>query len=492
MFRPGNFEATEHWRPLFHFSAREGDLGDPNGLFFRDGRWHLHYQTSSPRSWGHASSPDLLHWEEHPLSLPAAPRDACWSGGVVDDVRNTSGLFAPGKGGLVALYTAHNPDLQGKPGEQSIALATSDDRGKSWTRYAPNHVLVGTTSNCRDPKAFWHEPTARWVMLLTEGHHLAFFASPNLRDWLPLSTLRLPRPPEVDAFECPDLFSLPVEGQPGMSKWVLTTSYLSGTNFAPQGFGLCEQQYFVGEFDGVAFHLEAGLAPPKRLGTGPDEYAALTWPRQASPARTLLIGWMGRWGYSGQGPTHPWKEHMTLPRELTLHAAGPDDWQLRQAPARELWAQNHTLVSVGPPPALVPAIGRHILGKTRCAALRVVLAPAENSVVEFQVFAAAHVRTRIGYDAARQILYFDRKNSGTPDFHPNFLCRYEAPLPPNGDGSLSLEIIIDHSAVEIFANGGAVYMSGNVFPDPQADEIAVQALSGATALMSLELRDFTT
>jgi len=483
--------STEQWRPSFHYTMRKGTLGDPNGLLLHDGKWRLHYQTGWPRSWGYASSNDLLHWEERPLALQALPNDSCWSGGAVFDPLNTSGLAAPGEACMVALYTSHNPDRQAKPGEQNIALAYSGDGGETWRRYDKNPALIGTTSNCRDPKVFWHEPTSRWIMLITEGRELGFYASPNLRDWNRLSTFQPPLPPGLDAFECPDIFPLPVENKPGKSKWVLTTSYLSGDNFIkPFGFGLCEQQYFVGEFDGVRFHPDAGIHTPKRLGAGPEEYAAITWPRQTEPARTLLIGWMGHWGFAGKRPTHPWKEQMTLPREITLHQTGPQDWQLRQAPAREFWNQPHTL-ETSTLKMLESHEGRHVLGKARCAALRSVIKPAKNSVIEFELFASDHIRTQIGYDSARETLYFDRRNSGSPDFHPRFLSRYDTPLPLSADGRITLDIIVDHSSVEVFANDGTVYMSGTVFPDSNADELAVMAVAGSAAVEFLELRILT-
>jgi fructan beta-fructosidase len=479
---------TEEWRPRFHFSAMKSGLGDPNGLFFQDGKWHLQYQTGWPRSWGQASSGDLLHWEELPLSLASAGmNDGCWSGGTVQDGKNTSGFFAAGAGGLISLYTAHRQDLKGKPGEQSIALASSADGGQTWKRYEKNPVLVGTTPNFRDPKVFWHEPTARWIMLLTEGHSLSFFASANLREWSQLSSFQPPRPAEITAFECPDLFHLPVEGKAGASKWVLSTSYLNEGNFAgPFGFGLCEQEYFVGEFDGTTFRAEGA---PQRLGAGPDEYAAITWPRQTDPARTLLIGWMSHWGYASKEPTNPWKGHMTLPRELTLRETAAGEWQLSQAPARELWTLPHEILPTAVKTLDVQA-GRQVLGKSRCAALRVVVQPADKSIIEFEVFASTNARTKVGCDLARKIVYLDRRTSGSPDFHPNFATRHEAPLLPSADGRFTFDLIIDHATVEVFANHGTVYLSGNVFPDPQGDEISMRAVSGSATIESLELRAF--
>ena len=91
---------------------------------------------------------------------------------------------------------------------------------------------------------------------------------------------------------------------------------------------------------------------------------------------------------------------------------------------------------------------------------------------------------------ARKIVYLDRRTSGSPDFHPNFAARHEAPLPPSADGRLTFDLIIDQATVEVFANHGTVYLSGNVFPDPQSDEISMRAVTGSATIESLELRAF--
>ena len=125
-------------RPRDHFTPRRGWLNDPNGLVHHDGEWHLFFQhrpdalVHGPMSWGHAVSPDLLDWTELPVALPATDAEHMWSGSVVHDAANTSGLGTEERGPLVALYTSFDPVGLG----QAQSLAWSLDDGRTWTPYA--------------------------------------------------------------------------------------------------------------------------------------------------------------------------------------------------------------------------------------------------------------------------------------------------------------------------------------------------------------------
>ncbi len=471
------------WWPRFHFTAPTGWLNDPNGLVRVDGRWHLQYQYEWPRCWGHATSRDLFHWEHLPVALRPDENGDCWSGGTVQDVRNTSGLFAGTAGGLVSVYTSQDPAAG-----QRISLASSADGGRTWQKFSGNPILHRPQRDCRDPKVFWDPERARWVMVLTEGRHLTFFVSSNLMDWRETGRFTPQGEPGVNGFECPDLFALPVENRPGTVKWVLSASYLSGDNFAePPGFGICAQRYYVGDFDGTVFTAETGVESLRPLGHGPDEYAAIVWPRETSGARrTVLIGWMSHWGYAKQIPTQPWQGCLTLPRELTLHEVAPRDWRIRQAPARELCEQVPVRMGFSWD-RLKKEDGLRSLGHLRSGVIHAVLRPGENSVVELEVFASDQHRTAVGYDTAHEMLSFDRRNSGGPDFHPNFPGRSEARLPLDAAGRLELVIIIDQSTVEIFDGKGEVYLSGLTFADRASDGIGLQVKAGAIGIERLEL-----
>ena len=168
----------EPYRPQVHFSPPCRWMNDPNGLVYADGEYHLFYQyypldsVWGPMHWGHAVSPDLVHWQNLPIALYPDDIGAIWSGGAVYDAENTSGLV-PG-GGIVAIFSYQN---------QSQGLAYSTDSGRSWEKYAGNPVLPPLGQDSRDPKVFWHAEISRWVMILAVGGEAQIFTSPNLIDW---------------------------------------------------------------------------------------------------------------------------------------------------------------------------------------------------------------------------------------------------------------------------------------------------------------------
>jgi fructan beta-fructosidase len=467
-------------KPLLHFTTPEGWLNDPNGLYQWNGVWNMQYQTRWPRAWGHASSVDLLHWTHLPIALTPDENGDCWSGSTVLDARNTSGLFHGKKGGLVSIYASQKADTG-----QTISLAISSDGGLTWTRPPGNPVLRGATKQFRDPKVLWHKGSKQWAMVLTEATHLTFFVSPDLRHWRETSRLALPPQPGVDALECPDLFKLPVAGHPGQSKWVLSVSYSSASDFKG-GFGYSAVRYLVGEFDGKAFKAEDGLESTLPMGDGPDQYATITWQREAAGAhRTMAIGWMDHWGYAKSVPT----QTMTLPRELTLHETTPGHWQLRQQAPRELWSYPGTVTH--PTLRVQDAeAGTAPLATTRCGAVRATLKPDADADVEFTLFGSSDSKTVVGYDAARRVLYFDRRLSGGPEIHPHFRLRKEVPLRPAANGLLQLDIVFDFQTAEIFAGGGEVYLSALVFPEASASAVSVKVIHGRTAVKSIEVFNF--
>ena len=128
----------------------------------------------------------MLHWQHLPIALREEDGVMIFSGSVVVDWHNTSG-FCTATGAdrscLVAIYTGHGH------GKQTQSLAYSNDRGRTWTKYAKNPVIDLGLKDFRDPKVFWHEPTQRWVMVavLPDQHKVRLFASADLKDWTPLS-----------------------------------------------------------------------------------------------------------------------------------------------------------------------------------------------------------------------------------------------------------------------------------------------------------------
>jgi fructan beta-fructosidase len=236
---------NEEFRPQYHFTPRTGWMNDPNGLVFSGGEFHLFYQHnpygtgSANKSWGHASSRDLVHWKDYGDVLLPDRLGTIYSGSAVLDARNSSGFGKGSRAPLVALYTSaggHAPEQL--PYTQSLAF--SNDNGRSWNRYESNPVIGHIEGTNRDPKVSWHHPTSQWVMALyLSRSRFALFGSPDLKHWTKLSDVNFP-----DGHECPELFELPVDGNAGNTRWVIW-----------EGAG----RHMIGRFDGKTFTAETDV-----------------------------------------------------------------------------------------------------------------------------------------------------------------------------------------------------------------------------------------
>lgn len=277
-------------RPQYHFTSRRGWLNDPNGLIFADGLFHLYYQHNpydrdgSVKHWGHAVSDDLVHWRELPTAIYPDKTGPIWSGTTVIDPANTSGFGKGGNAPMVAAYTVDLPD------REIQCLAYSNDGGRTFTKYAGNPVIDShdrwNTRDTRDPKLLRYGD--HWVMVLAERDGNSFYTSPNLRDWTYRSHI-------TGFWECPDLFELPVDNNPDSTLWVMYGA--SGT-------------YMLGHFDGEAFTPVSG----KHKYVGGSFYAGQTFNDvPATDGRRIQIAW-GRIG----GPEPSFSQMMLLPTELSL------------------------------------------------------------------------------------------------------------------------------------------------------------------------------
>ncbi|WP_116248599.1 glycoside hydrolase family 32 protein [Nocardiopsis sp. FIRDI 009] len=264
---PGS-AATDHpHRPQLHFTPAENWMNDPNGLVYHDGRYHLYFQYNPEgdqwgnMSWGHATSPDLIHWEQQPLAIPYTDQEHVFSGGVVFDEHNTSGLGTAQNPPLVAVYTSAYTDASDRPGIQAQSLAYSLDGGYTWERYEGNPVLDIGDPDFRDPKVFWYEEGGYWVMaaVVATDHTVHFYRSDDLLEWEFLSDFG-PAHADGGIWEVPDLFELPVDGDPDDTRWVLVVNLNPGSVAGGSG-----AQYFVGDFDGTTF------TPERLVDSGPPE-----------------------------------------------------------------------------------------------------------------------------------------------------------------------------------------------------------------------------
>lgn len=442
---------AEQGRPQFHFSSRRGRLNDPNGLLFHQGEYHLFHQlhpygvNSASKHWGHAVSRDLVHWQELPIALYPDELGEMFSGSGVVDRRDTAGFRTGAEPPLVLVFTgAKHPRTQG--------LAFSNDRGRTWTKYAGNPVLPNLAQGNRDPRVLWHEPTRRWVMALYVAQPdprpapgggkpetvrtISFFTSPDLKQWTPAGRVE-------GFFECPDLFELSLDGDPARHRWVLQ-----------DGSG----HYLVGSFDGASFTPET-----KRLAghQGDAFYGAQTF-SDAPDGRCIQLGWarMSNAVFEGM----PFSQMMNFPCDLSLKStpAGP---RLARRPVREietLRGRRHTIQAQPVQPGVNPlsAIASEFLD------LRLDLAVEDARQVALKVRGTEFV-----YDVAEQKLTGGRGSAALP----------------LRDGRLQFRLLIDRGLAELFAADGLVYMPVALPPaQGSAPILDLSARGGTARIVSIE------
>ncbi len=456
----------EMWRPQFHFSPPAWWMNDPNGLVWYEGEYHLFYQHCpecmnwGPTYWGHAVSPDLVHWQHLPVALRPDDIGSIWSGGAVFDRGNSSGLLPEGP--LVAIFSYE---------DQSQGIAWSADRGRSWTMYGGNPVIPTPNTDFRDPKVFWYEPDRVWAMAIAKGRFVEFYRSPDLINWTMSGEFGGTHGSVSTIWEVPDLFPLEIDG---VERWVLLVSAGGG----PGGLGV---QYFIGDFDGQTFINENSPQTTLWLDFGPDNYAGTTWNDTPDGAR-VYIGWMNNWSYAGDVPTSTWRGAMTLPRELRLvHSS--DGIRLGQQPVASLRALRGPAWQL---PAQMIRPGENLLAGVGGRTLEIIadIEVADADAVGLRVLKGENEATELRYNVERGSLFLNRFGAGEDDFNSNFALAYEAPLPLD-EGRLSLHVFVDHSSVEVFANDGKAVISGRVFPGEGSDGLELFGIGGEAHLHSL-------
>ncbi len=437
---------AETYRPQFHFTAKENWLNDPNGLVYYDGEYHLFFQHNQeglqwgPMTWGHAVSTDLVHWEQLAHALEPGELGIICSGSAVVDWSDTAGFRSGDLPPIVAIYTAC--DDEGRPQEACVqCIAYSNDRGRTWAKYDGNPVLGHIVANNRDPRVFWHVPTRRWVMALyLDASDFALFASPDLKEWTKLQDIVM-----RDTIECPDLFPLPVDGDPDNVKWV---------------FWGANGNYMIGTFDGQTFQREGEILS---ADAGANFAAAQTWNDiPASDGRRIQIAWMG----SGVYPNMPFNQQMTFPCELSLRTT-PDGLRLSRYPVGEIEAL---------------AVERHSWSG---ATLR----PGDDPLdgIDHDLL---DIRAEIDLGTARSILFTLRGEPVRYSFSEQhlFCSRTSAPL-RLVDGRVELRILLDRTSIEVFGNRGLVSMTSCFVPEPDDRTVSLEAIGGTATVVEMHVTE---
>ncbi|MFD5332793.1 glycoside hydrolase family 32 protein, partial [Cellulosimicrobium cellulans] len=438
--------STDVPRPRFHFTPRRHWMNDPNGLVHHGGLWHLYFQHNPEgsdwgnMSWGHAVSPDLEHWTEHPVALRHRVGEQIFSGSVV----------APRSGDdvLTAYYTSAYDD-----GHQAQSRATSHDGGFTWQTDPGNPVLDRGTTAFRDPKVIRYDDdrTARWVMLTVEAddRQVLLYSSDDLVSWEHLSTFG-PLGTTGVVWECPDLVRLSLDGDAADPRWVLLLSTNpAGDDADPAGSSM---HYVVGHFDGTSFTPDSPELRP--LDHGRDYYAAVTFDN-APDGEVVTVGWMSNWRYAHAFPSTPWRGAMSLPRALGLRTVDGRPSLVQAPPAFVRARLEHAPtepLAVGDSPADLSLSG-HSLVELRWD-------PSSTGVISLQLRGEAGSFVDLVHEPRTGTLRLTRGGPPAESVHPDFPSTSTLPLP--GDRPARLLLSVDGPLLEVFVGDGEATASNLV------------------------------
>ena len=435
---------VEKHRPLYHHTPQYGWMNDPNGMFYKDGVWHLCYQYNpygsqwENLSWGHSTSTDLINWKAEPTALEPDALGMMFSGCCVVDKNNTAGF---GKDAIVALYTTAGA-------RQTQSLAYSTDGGKTFTKYADNPIITSNVPDFRDPHVFWNEEAGFWNMILAAGQQMSIYSSKDLKEWKHESDFGAEYGNHVGVWECPDLMKMNVKGT-NKDKWMLIC------NINPGGpFGGSATQYFIGQFDGHKFTCEDEPSETKWMDYGKDHYATITFDN-APEGRHVGIAWMSNWQYANQVPTKQYRSANSIVRDFGLFEY-----------------KGETYCSITPAKEMLAARGARVSQPTEACEIVVTV----KGDAQITLRNAKGERVVMTYDDEEETFDMDRRRSGNISFSDAFPV---ATSSPTYGKVRQLRIFVDRCSVEAFDGDGKMCMTNLVFPSTPYDKIIVKGKAKA-------------
>jgi sucrose-6-phosphate hydrolase SacC (GH32 family) len=444
-----NMHYNQPLRPQVHYTPITGQIADPTGLLKYKGTYHLFYmfdewskKRRDNKNWGHAISNDLIYWEQLPPITNSVIDNRPGSGSGIVDWNNSLQLRKGSEKTLAVFYTDYG---------RGVALAFSNDAGKTWIRHARNPVIPGK-EGFRDPNVFWYTPDQSWRMVIYDEPGISFYKSSNLLDWQFLSKME-------GFFECPDILHMNVDGKEEHKKWVLI-----------DGNGA----YYIGEFNGTKFIVEGDK---KFLGEKTfynkvgsqnnyytkDIYATQSWKQTYEgdgPFYQLAFMMIK------EAPTHnrTWSQQMIFPVELTLQTINkkirlcrnPIDGIKQLRYDKREWSN----VIVNP--------NENLLGNIAGDIFEIICELEVDNATEIQFDIRGE---KLVYNTVEKQLYFMGTKSE----------------PFTTGNKIKLRFIIDRNSIEIYGNKGEINFTRLFYPKASNKKLSLTSSSGRFFIKSMAL-----
>ncbi|SDS22987.1 glycoside hydrolase family 32 protein [Gramella sp. MAR_2010_147] len=488
-------QSDEDFRPNFHFTPEKNWMNDPNGMFYLDGTYHLYFQyypddnVWGPMHWGHATSKDMITWEEQEIALYPDEKGYIFSGSAVVDKNNTSGFGEDGKTPVVAMFTYHDPvGAENKEEDyQSQAIAYSLDEGMTWTKYKGNPVIPNPgIIDFRDPKVTWDDIHKQWLMALATREKTLFYTSRNLKEWKKVSEFGSGTGAHDGVWECPDFFPMRVEGT-NETKWVLIQSLNPGGYNGGSG-----TQYFVGNFDGKTFTPEENMKTLQEkhkfwIDFGRDNYAGVTWSNiPEKDDRKLFMGWMSNWLYAEEVPTKTWRSAMTIARELKLVKKN-DTYLVTSSPVEELKKYRSSDIKKD---NLQVDWNRVLVDSSEIdlakAEIKFKINNLKETTYNFRLSNSVGEEFIVSYNHSKKQFNVNRAHAGQTDFSDKFSDKDSTAPRISDSEDMEVVLIIDKTSIEMFFDNGTTVMTEIFFPNQPWTEFSLSSVNETFTVSGIE------
>jgi beta-fructofuranosidase len=478
-------------RPIYHFVAPEGHAMpfDPNGALYWKGKYHLGYiyqKTINGKQrhvWGHVVSTDLLHWTIYPDMLDVKEGDieeGIFSGGAFLSKDGVPHIVYYGLGAsanLMAYATDDDLKVWKKLGRPILKTTDPSDPGKWSCCISPKGKY-----SVFDPDV-WYDEKSDYYYQISGGMKPGLFRSRDMYEWEylgnPISTKDTMRLPFED-LSCPDFFTV------GDKSMLIFISHTRGA------------QYYLGKFANSRFT--------------PEQHGRMNWPGGTFFAVEQLKDASGRniiWGWvydprvydpkPAQLKDYGWSGIMSMPRVVSLNDVG----ELQINPPDEIKRIELNELREGDI-ALQPNQETTLQTSGKSIELKVEIAGGTHSPFGVKVFASpdGQEETVIRYDPEHEQLIIDFVRSSingpvsfsyagaqtTEVLKPvlEHASEQKAPLKLREGETLKLDIFLDRSIIEVFANGRQA-ITQMVYPELEAST-GVMVFSGndAVAVRSIQ------
>jgi fructan beta-fructosidase len=448
----------EPYRPQYHFSPAKGWIGDPCGFMYYQNKYHMFW-------WGKVTSDDLVHYKEESPKVLTGDKGgiAYFTGSVLVDKNNTAGF---GHNAQIAVYTIFNE----KTKNQSQGISYSHD-GKTFHYYEGNPVLDIGSKEFRDPTVFWHEPTSKWVMVVAMAleKKIKFYASPDLKKWTWISDFG-PKGAQEKAWECPDIFQLPVDGDQHKKKWVMVVS-----------IDWAREQYFMGDFDGTTFKLDKDHPQyPLYVDQGLDFYASRTFMDfDNTLTNKTSMGWVATWDYAPKAPSSWGKGFWSIPRDLELKTF-PEGIRMIQKPIKNLEILRQSPLTFKQKLKKGTVALKKFSPKKNVYEIDATFSTNVENTFGFNLCVGSGRKVAVRYDTRTQLLTIDRTNCSDVAIE-KFARTASAKIIPV-DNKIRMHFFVDKSSIELFTNDGKEVFTLLTYPAETQTGIETFAEREGTAL----------